>query len=568
MKKFQNLIFLSILLLIYNCEKEKMNTLSVSVEKLEYPEEGGIMSFTIETDADSWYIENPASEWLFLSKISGTQKEALISASIKSKTIAPRADTLIIIAGNANPAQIIVTQTASDYLYNLSTNRIYASFHNQTASVSMVVVSDAPQWYLSTGADWIQFSQDSGKAGSTTVYINVSANPNIYERSATVILSAEYAPTTEIPVSQKAAFPSYNTNPVDPDITGMSSIAAQIADKIKLGLNIGNTLEAMGGETSWGNPKITESFIKFVKQCGINAIRLPCSWNQYADQNTAEIKPSWLNRVKEVVQYCVDNDMYVILNIHWDGGWLEENCIPSAQNSNNAKQKAFWEQIATKLRDFDEHLMFASANEPNVKDAAQMGVLMSYHQTFINAVRSTGGKNAYRVLVVQGPNTDIETTNKLMTKMPADSVPNRLMAEIHYYTPWNFTGMQKDESWGNMFYYWGKDYHSITDPAHNPTWGEEETVNEYMALMKSQFVVKGIPVVLGEYGCELRTNLQGDVLTLHKASRAYYIKYVTQQAKANGLLPFFWDVGGMLDRNNNTVLDQQALEALLQGAAE
>ena len=230
--------------------------------------------------------------------------------------------------------------------------------------------------------------------------------------------------------------------------------------------------------------------------------------------------------------------MYVILNIHWDGGWLENNCTQEKQEENNAKQKAFWEQIATQLRGFDEHLLFASANEPNVSDASQMAVLLSYHQTFINAVRSTGGKNAYRVLVVQGPNTDIETTNRLMNQLPSDKMPNRMIAEVHYYTPWNFTGMTKDESWGNMFYYWGKDYHSITDPARNATWGEEAEVDRLFILMKSKFADKGIPVIIGEFGAMRRDNLTGDALTLHLASRAYYLKYITNQANTNGLLPF------------------------------
>src|SRR5690606_3660813 len=116
--------------------------------------------------------------------------------------------------------------------------------------------------------------------------------------------------------------------------------------------------------------------------------------------------------------------------------------------------KAFWEQIATHLRGFDEHLLFASANEPAVEDATQMAVLKSYHQTVIDAVRSTGGKNANRVLVVQGPTTDIEKTNKLMTTLPTDKAANKMMVEVHYYSPWNFAGLTKDESWGKMFYYW------------------------------------------------------------------------------------------------------------------
>ncbi len=103
--------------------------------------------------------------------------------------------------------------------------------------------------------------------------------------------------------------------------------------------------------------------------------------------------------------------MYVLLNIHWDGGLLDANINAQKKDSVNAKQKAFWEQIATTMRDFDEHLMFASANEPAADDAGQVAILTSYHQTFINAVRSTGGRNSYGVLVVQGPSTNIEKTN-------------------------------------------------------------------------------------------------------------------------------------------------------------
>jgi aryl-phospho-beta-D-glucosidase BglC (GH1 family) len=415
----------------------------------------------------------------------------------------------------------------------------------------------------------LQTSQTTGITGKTTISVTALENAGIGLRSATIILSAESAPTVQIAISQKGnLYPGYNTSPIDPDTTGMSSTAMEIAKKIKVGLNIGNTLEAIGGETNWGNPMITNDLIKLVKQSGFNAIRLPCSWNQYADQTTAQISTSWLNRVKEVVQYCVNNDMYVILNIHWDGGWLENNCTQEKQEENNAKQKAFWEQIATQLRGFDEHLLFASANEPNVSDASQMAVLLSYHQTFINAVRSTGGKNAYRVLVVQGPNTDIETTNKLMNQLPSDKMPNRMIAEVHYYTPWNFTGMTKDESWGNMFYYWGKDYHSITDPARNATWGEEAEVDRLFILMKNKFADKGIPVIIGEFGAMRRDNLTGDALTLHLASRAYYLKYITNQANTNGLLPFFWDTGGLFNRQTNTISDQQSLDALIQSATK
>lgn len=372
------------------------------------------------------------------------------------------------------------------------------------------------------------------------------------------------------------AYPSYNTNPLPPDYAGMTNVAQQIAGKIQTGWNLGNTLEAIGGETYWGNPMATPELIHLVKQSGFDAVRLPCSWDQYANQQTAEIDINWLNRVKDVVQYCIDEDLYVVLNIHWDGGWLDGNINPQSQAAVNEKQQAFWEQIATHLRDFDEHLLFASANEPPVDDATQMAILMSYHQTFVDAVRSTGGRNAYRTLVVQGPNTDFERSYDLMDSMPVDTVANRMMLEVHFYTPYQFTLMTADESWGNQFYYWGAGYHSTTDPDHNANWGEESDLVDLFDLMKTKFVDQGIPVVLGEYGAIRRTDdLTGDNQALHLASRAYFNDYVTELANATGLLPFYWDNGyasnhqfGIFDRSSYTVTDQPVLDAVTQVATE
>jgi len=423
----------------------------------------------------------------------------------------------------------------------------------------------------------LSLSGCGGGGGSSATPQPSSTAPSassISPSSVTAISSSAMAVPSSLAVSSSSApatsgiYPSYNLNPLPADTTGMESTAAQIASNIKIGFNIGNTLEAIGGksETYWGNPKITKEFVAFVKQTGFSAVRLPVSWDQYANQTTAEIDPAWLNRVKEVVQYCVDNNLYVIVNIHWDGGWLENNVVPAKQEQNNAKQRAFWEQIATQLRDFDERVLFASANEPNVETADQMSVLLAYHQIFIDTVRATGGKNAQRVLIVQGPSTDIEKTNTLMTSMPSDSVANRMMAEIHFYSPWNYTGMTKDESWGNQFFYWGKGFHSTTDTAHNPPWGADDYVDLQFKSMKTKFVDKGIPVIMGEFGTGVRKNLTGADLQLHLDGRAYYLNYVTKQAIANGMVPFFWDIGELLDRANNKVLDQQAFDALMNGA--
>lgn len=356
----------------------------------------------------------------------------------------------------------------------------------------------------------------------------------------------------------------------------MSNTATEIASRIKLGWNLGNTLEAIGGETAWGNPKTTSQFIQLVKQSGFDAIRLPVSWNQYANQSTAKIDPAWLNRVREVVQYSVDAGLYVVVNIHWDEGWLEHNFTEAKKAEVNDKQRAFWQQIATHLRDFDERVMFASANEPNVDNASQMAVLESYHQTFVDAVRATGGKNAYRVLVVQGPRTDIELTDQLMRQLPVDTLPNRMMAELHFYTPYQFTLMSEDADWGKQFFYWGRNFHSTTDTSRNATWGEEDEVDRLFGIVKQKFVNKGIPVILGEYCAQRRTGqLSGAALELHLASRAYFHRYVTQKALENGILPFYWDAGGLdnfssgiFNRNTKTVFDQQTLDALRLGAGK
>ncbi|MGA3286243.1 MAG: cellulase family glycosylhydrolase [Bacteroidota bacterium] len=549
-------------------DKEEVNILTVSPDTINFQKEGGSDTIIINTGAGSWNISKPASDWLVLSSTGGTEKTDTVTLSVNSKTIVPRSIILTITAGNAKAVQVVVSQPSSDYLYSLSTDTTYINLTKASSASTISISTDAPQWNISSTVDWLQYSQSTGAKGNTSITVTSSENTGSNLRSAIITVSAQYTPPVQISVTQTAdIYPNYNTAPIAPDAAGMSSTAVELAAKITLGLNIGNTLEAIGGETAWGNPRITKSFIGFVKQSGFTAVRLPCSWNQYmANSSTAQLKTDWLDRVKDVIQYCVDNDLYVLLNIHWDGGWLENNCTVAKQAENNAKQRAFWEQIATQMRGFDEHLLFAGANEPNVSDATQMAVLMSYHQTFINAVRSTGGKNSYRVLVVQGPSTDIDKTNQLMQTLPTDKISNRMMVEIHYYTPWNFCGLDADASWGKMFYYWGKDYHSTTDPTRNATWGEESSVDSYFQSMKTKFVDKGIPVVLGEFSAIRRSSLTGDALTLHLASRAYYFKYVTKQAKANGLLPYYWDTGSLLNRNNNTVLDQQALDALIQGA--
>ena len=377
---------------------------------------------------------------------------------------------------------------------SVSSSEVVFSAEGNTADLT---ITGNAQWSINNNASWVQISKVTGNIGSTAIKLTAAVNTTGATRSGIIAVTSTNGQSRRVTVSQaNLIYPLYNTSPQAPDASGMSSTAVQLATKMKMGINFGNTMESPG-EGDWQNSKLTESYVKFVKQLGFNTVRLPVNWvwTHLSDRKKAKIDPVWLNRVKEVVGWCVANDMYVILNSHDSP---HGNAIK--QDSVNAMQKAIWEQIATAMRDFDEHLIFAGLNEPPADNAAQMTILNGYHETFIKAVRSTGGRNSYRVLVVQGPNTDPGKTYDLMNTLPVDPVPNRLMVEVHDYTPSLFTiVLAGNATWGNMIFYWGAGNHSTIEPERNATFGEEDMVLSEMQKMKQKFVDKGIPVVLGEY---------------------------------------------------------------------
>jgi aryl-phospho-beta-D-glucosidase BglC (GH1 family) len=345
------------------------------------------------------------------------------------------------------------------------------------------------------------------------------------------------------------------------DVWAQLPTARFIAGQMKNGWNLGNTFEAICGETAWGGSVTSQRLIDSVKAAGFNTVRIPCAWDCHATNGV--IDAAWIARIKQVVDYCINDNMYVILNIHWDGGWLENNVTTGAQASVNAKQQNYWTQIANYFKGYNEHLLFAGANEPNVKDATGMSVLLSYHQTFINAVRATGGNNSSRTLIIQGPATDILLTNSLMNTLPTDPIAGRLIVEVHYYSPYQYCIMDQDASWGNMFYYWGNGYHSTTDVTRNATWGEEAYLDSCFTLMKSKFVDKGIPVIIGEYAVGKRNPSPPSDEALFLASRLHYYRYLVSSAKSKGIIPFCWDTNkGIFDRGPATVLDQDVIHAI------
>lgn len=373
---------------------------------------------------------------------------------------------------------------------------------------------------------------------------------------------------------QKEKEEEENIETLPPDKQGMESDSQELAENIVLGWNAGNSLEvplSNGGETGWGNPKISKDLITAVKKAGFNAIRIPCAWNSYLEEGSEyRIRTSWMERVKEVVDYCIENDMYVILNSHWDGGWLENNPTYSQQAIVVKKQKAIWKQIATAFNDYDERLLFAGTNEVHVSNVytaptkENNEVLQSYNQAFVDAVRETGGKNTYRHLIVQTYNTNIQFGIDYLT-MPSDPTPNRLFVEVHYYDPYDFALNENSD-----IYFWGKPYSQY---GKTDSWGQEDFLEEIFAKVKQQFTDKGYPVILGEYGAIRRLSLKENTQENHLKSRAYYLSKVTEIAKKNGLVPFYWDNGhagdnglALFNRSDATLVDKQAIDALLEGA--
>ena len=358
--------------------------------------------------------------------------------------------------------------------------------------------------------------------------------------------------------------------------------ATEIYPDMGLGYNIGNTMEVPKNPTDWGNPFPDAAYVKAIKDAGFNTVRIPCAWDSHASNGT--INAGWLDSVKTVVDLVIGNGMYAILNSHWDGGWLEDHVfdgegydktglVNSSAASVAAKQESYWKQIATKFAEYDEHLIFASANEPGVNDPwnggadngqwafdeARMQVLKQFHEACLKAVRATGGNNATRIVVVQSPRTEIDKSPLLASMYPTDPAGDGYtMAEVHFY-PYQFSLMTSgDEDWGKMFYYW-EDQTPGNDAAHTcsgSALGSKKSIDELFSGLKTRFYDKGIPVVIGEMGAVKRFSLTGNNLKAHLNARAAWYGYTVAAAKKNGLVPCVWDTGDEGD-GNFTIIRRQ-----------
>lgn len=345
-----------------------------------------------------------------------------------------------------------------------------------------------------------------------------------------------------------------------------------------MGWNLGNQLEASSNkvpnETAWGNPTITEDLIKAVKAQGFNTIRIPVSYlSKIGEAPDYTIDSAWLDRVQEVVDYVVGNDMYAVMNIHGDGyytvdgGWLL--CVDDNQDEIKAKYEAVWKQIADRFKDYDEHLIFESMNEefdntygrPNKDGYANIN---EYNQIFVDTVRGTGSNNTKRWLLLPGWNTNVEyTAGNYGFVIPEDKLcesdGKRIMISVHYYDPYNFT---LDENSSSAKTQWGK---YATENFDN--WGQEDYVDSQMQKLHDTFVAEGYPVIIGEMGVQDKTHLSENF----NEYRRYWLEYVVKSAKTNGCIPVYWDNGwngkngfGLFDRTSCTVTQQSLIDAMIR----
>ena len=334
------------------------------------------------------------------------------------------------------------------------------------------------------------------------------------------------------------------------DLTGL-----QLSKLMGAGWNLGNSLEAIGGETAWGNAATTQAMVNAVKAAGFKSIRIPVSWTQYADANYT-ISSTWMARVTQVVNYAKTAGLVTVINIHWDGGWMQPTY--AQQSAVNARLAKLWTQIANNFKTYDDTLLFAGTNEVMVDGnygtptVEYYTVQNSFNQTFVNAVRATGGNNAARHLVVQGFNTNIDHTYNFFV-MPADTAANRLTVEVHYYDPYNFTLNASSNIWQ-----WGA---GATDPAATETWANESYADAQFQKMKSRFIDNGVAVILGEYAAMSRTNISGA-----EAYRQAWDQYITRAAFSRGVVPMYWDAGSTANNGSglfNRATGQQVYPAII-----
>ena len=329
-----------------------------------------------------------------------------------------------------------------------------------------------------------------------------------------------------------------------------------ILEDMGLGWNLGNSLDATGGsgldtETSWSNPKTTQALIDKVKSLGFNTVRVPVSWGKHVSGDNYTIDSAWLARVKEVVDYCYKNDMYVILNIHHDtkssasasgAGYYPRS---SAYSSSEKFVTSVWSQAAEYFKDYDYHLIFETLNEPRligtgyewwfnkwsipseVKDA--IDCINKLNQKAVDTIRATGSNNRGRLIMCPGYDASIDGATVSGFKLPTDisGNKNRIAVSVHAYSPYNFA---MNVGSGSTSTY---------------TSSIKSELRDLFSTLKSNFRDKGIPVVIGEFGSTDKNNT---------AERVKWATDYTALAKKNNIPCVLWDNNAFAVYNGNSIV--------------
>lgn len=403
----------------------------------------------------------------------------------------------------------------------------------------------------------------SGGTSATSQSQNVSSYADIKAESSVT----STASTTAAEHTSKSTESSTDTTKASENkpsqIAGkMRNITSQqLVEDMTFGWNLGNTLDVCQAdrdgdgkinehveagekvdETLWGNPKATKDLFTSLKKNGVNAVRIPVTWRDHMDSD-GNIEREWMDRVQQVVDYAYSQGMYVIINVHHDGGgdpkfgaWI----IEESQKDYNTflkKYKNVWKQIAERFKNYSDYLIFESMNEVgfdtlyNKNKADAYNLINKINQDFVDIIRATGGNNAKRHLLIAGYYTDIERTCDSLYKMPDDKA-GRCILSVHYYTPWDFCTCDRKHTWGT----------------NSEVWQMETLIGK----MKKNFVDKGIPVIIGEYAAS------GSDLS----SCIFFIEKLNKLCSDYGIATFIWDSGSQVNRKTYKWRTPQYLEAL------
>lgn len=324
-------------------------------------------------------------------------------------------------------------------------------------------------------------------------------------------------------------------------------------------------------ETSANNLALTQKNVDGLKAYGFNNIRIPVAWSNLMDISedgmTYTINSDYMDRVEEVMNYCLNNEMYVIVNIHYDGDWWGQfgDAEQSVRDMAWARYRQIWTQLAERYEEYSDRLIFESANEElgdrlnddwRLRSTSnktgvltvdeQFETLNQINQEFVNIVRASGGNNEKRYLLIAGYSTNIDMTCDDRFQMPKDTEENgvsKLSVSVHYYSPWNYCG--------------GSEYHQGEGDAPRLfTWGSDKDLEQmrgYLDKMK-KFTEQGYGVIIGEYG----------VQTTAADGIPEYIREVARYALAYGMIPVLWDNGSWYNRGKNLINYGNVADAILE----